>query len=110
MEEQNRKRKIKFNKRIIRRNILIVGIIILICIIIKFIIPKKKTNSNTNTIEVAKVSKTNIQEKDNTTSKEQLDWKLTLVNQSNKLPENYEMKLLSIDEYRKFDSRAMVLE
>lgn len=107
MEEQNRKRKIKFNKRIIRRNILIIGIIILICIIIKFIIPKKKTNSNTNTIEVAKISKTNIQEKDTTTSKEQLDWKLTLVNQSNKLPENYEMKLLSIDEYRKFDSRAI---
>lgn len=107
MEEQDRKRKIRFNKRIIRRNILIIAIIILVCIIIKCIIPKKKTNSNTNTVEVAKVSKANIEENNNIIAKEQLDWKLTLVNQTNKLSENYEMKLASIDQYRKFDSRAI---
>lgn len=108
MEEQNRKRTIRFNKRIIRRNILIMATVILVVfVIIKFIIPKKETTSNTNTVEVAKVSKTNIEENNNIIAKEQLDWKLTLVNQANKLPENYEMKLSNIDQYRKFDSRAI---
>ena len=108
MEEQNGKRRIRFNKRIIRRNILIMATVILVVfVIIKFIIPKKETTSNTNTVEVAKVSKTNIEENNNIIAKEQLDWKLTLVNQANKLPENYEMKLSSIDQYRKFDSRAI---
>lgn len=37
----------------------------------------------------------------------QLEWNLTLVNQDNKIPENYNINLESIDEYRKFDSRAI---
>ncbi len=82
-------------------------VILVVFVIIKFIIPKKETTSNTNTVEVAKVSKTNIEENNNIIAKEQLDWKLTLVNQANKLPENYEMKLSNIDQYRKFDSRAI---
>ena len=36
-----------------------------------------------------------------------LDWKLTLINQNNKFPEDYNISLESIDEYRKFDSRAI---
>ncbi len=108
MEEQNRKRKIKFNKRIVKRNILIIStFILLVFIIIKLIIPKKETTGNNNTVEVAKVSKTNVEENNSVINNKKLDWKLTLVNQANKLPENYEMKLSSIDQYRKFDSRAI---
>lgn len=36
-----------------------------------------------------------------------LDWRLTLVNPNNKLPEDYNISFESIDEYRKFDSRAI---
>ncbi len=109
MEKQKRKRRIKeirINKRIIIRNILIITIVVLLIFIIaKCIIPKKETKGNTNITEVAKVSKTN--KIVNNIEKNQLDWKLILVNSSNKLPANYEIKLSSIDKYRKFDSRAI---
>jgi D-alanyl-D-alanine carboxypeptidase len=35
------------------------------------------------------------------------DWKLTLVNYENELPDNYEIELSDIDSTRKFDSRAI---
>ncbi len=109
MEKQKRKRRIKeirINKRIIIRNILIITIVVLLIFIIaKCIIHKKETKGNTNITEVAKVSKTN--KIVNNIEKNQLDWKLILVNSSNKLPANYEIKLSSIDKYRKFDSRAI---
>jgi len=37
-----------------------------------------------------------------------LDWNLVLVNSNNKVPDNYEVNLESIDQYRKFDSRAIL--
>lgn len=37
----------------------------------------------------------------------ELGWELTLVNSNNPIPDNYELTLVSIDEYRKFDSRAI---
>lgn len=37
----------------------------------------------------------------------ELDWELTLVNSNNPIPDNYELTLVSIDEYREFDSRAI---
>ena len=37
-----------------------------------------------------------------------LDWNLILVNSDNKMPDNYEIDLESIDQYRKFDSRAIL--
>ncbi len=35
------------------------------------------------------------------------DWRLSLVNQENELPENFEIELASIDKTRKFDKRAI---
>lgn len=35
------------------------------------------------------------------------DWRLVLVNYDNPLPEDFEVALTDIDEYRKFDSRAI---
>lgn len=35
------------------------------------------------------------------------DWRLTLVNYENELPEDYELKLSNIDKTRQFDSRAI---
>lgn len=35
------------------------------------------------------------------------DWRITLVNYKNKLPDDYKFELVDIDEYRKFDSRAI---
>ena len=37
----------------------------------------------------------------------ELGWELTLVNSNNPISDNYELTLVSIDEYRKFDSRAI---
>ena len=35
------------------------------------------------------------------------DWRITLVNKDNLLPENYQITLADIDDERKFDSRAI---
>lgn len=35
------------------------------------------------------------------------DWRLVLVNYDNPLPENFEVSLTDIDQYRQFDSRAI---
>ena len=41
------------------------------------------------------------------TQKEIDDWRLTLVNHENMLPEDYEIQLVNIDSTRQFDSRAI---
>lgn len=82
----------------------IIFILIVILIILIFV----KTDSSTENEEKIKVieeNKNTIESK--TGTKKELGWELTLVNSENKLPENYEITLNSIDEYRKFDSRAI---
>ena len=94
------------------RNKILFAIIILIVII--NCIKEFKENSSVKTSEDLKKDKNELQSSVNENSITQDnekgktgDWKLTLVNNNNKLPENYRIDLRSIDEYRKFDSRAI---
>ena len=118
------------------RIIFIIIIALIIVTIIKNIKQKEKAQASNNTIEVSGnllsnqteieneienkiVNETNNEdntEPTNTTTNEiidsienspELDWKLTLANSDNPIPEDYEVNLVSIDEYREFDSRAI---
>ena len=42
-----------------------------------------------------------------TQNPKEIDWKLTLVNYENKLPDDFQIELADIDETRKFDARAI---
>ena len=90
----------------------IIFILIVIVIILIFVrIDSSTENKQSRVLENIKLNKENkntvINEPVKAISRKELDWKLTLVNSENKLPENYEITLASIDQYRKFDSRAI---
>ena len=83
----------------------ILAILILIIIILSIILinsNKKEKNeeqySENNTIQNEEIKNS---------PKEITDWKLILVNIDNAIPDDYNMELVDIDEYRKFDSRAI---
>lgn len=93
----------KFDKS--KRNRRIILFIIVLLLIIKGITTliinsnsKKTKNTSINNEKEEVVS---------TTPKKDLGWELTLVNADNKIPEDYELNLKSIDKYRQFDSRAI---
>lgn len=88
---------------------LLVIIIILILAIILIISNSKKSENDikqTSTNISTQINNNTIKE-ENTNKKEITDWKLTLVNIDNALPENYQIELVDIDQYRKFDARAI---
>lgn len=100
----------KRNKK--NRNKILFAIIILIIVI--NCIKEYKENSSVKTSENLTKEKNELQNSidedsiynDNEKGKTE-DWKLILVNNNNKLPKSYSISLSSIDEYRKFDSRAI---
>lgn len=73
-------------------------------IIVIFIIAKIVTNQSKKQMNSIQVSE-NIEDNDDINNR--LPWELTLVNSDNEMPENYELELEDIDEYRKFDKRAI---
>lgn len=86
-------------------------ILILLFIIILIVINSNKKNNRTedlkqNAIEVS----TNVNDNTNNEIKEKkeiTDWRLILVNIDNALPEDYNIELADIDQYRQFDARAI---
>ena len=71
---------------------------------------KQSQTSSKKDIEASTIDNNIIQSsniKVNAKSNKDLGWELTLVNKDNELPEDYQIPLKSIDEYRKFDSRAI---
>lgn len=99
-------------RRLRKRRIAILYLLILGTVIFigsKRLKPKENAVQNINQI-TDKNPIENISTSNTTTNskKNQIDdWKLTLVNQDNRLPEDYEMELANIDNLRKFDSRAI---
>lgn len=101
--------------KIVNKNKFIFAIltIILLILIITILIINNLNNKNKkedklkqNAIEVS----TNIEntiKNEAKPKKEITDWKLILVNIDNALPENYKIELEEVDQYRKFDARAI---
>lgn len=103
------------NKYVVRRIVvLLILIAIVVAIIISIInlikgiffksneIPQEQIQNNitiSNEISVPVVAKPN--------EREITDWRLTLVNSENLLPEDFEVELADIDEIRQFDARAI---
>lgn len=83
----------------------ILMILILLIIIIALILTNKKEEKNEAPTQNLYAQENKNQEKEN--KKEITDWRLTLVNIDNALPEDYQLELVDIDEYRKFDARAI---
>ena len=87
-------------------------ILILIIILIIILNSNNKKETNENKIQNVATGQNNnlINEENNIINNEEkeiTDWKLILVNIDNAMPDDYEMELVDIDEYRKFDSRAI---
>ena len=86
----------------------ILAILILIIIILSIIlINSNKKEENKEQYSENTESNTTQNEELNNSPKEITDWKLILVNIDNAIPDDYNMELVDIDEYRKFDSRAI---
>lgn len=87
----------------------ILTIILIILILIRTENSKgKEVNQSSKNMNINIESKNTISRETTISElKKELDWELILVNSENKLPENYEIVLKDIDEYRKFDSRAI---
>lgn len=86
----------------------ILAILILIIIILSIILinSNKKEENEEQYSENTENNITQNEEIKNS-QKEITDWKLILVNIDNAIPDDYNMELVDIDEYRKFDSRAI---
>lgn len=93
----------KKKKRINKNKLIVLILIVMLILVFAMII---KISSKVGDKHILKQEK---QVTDSAKSKQniELDWKLILVNFENKLPDNYNTTLESIDEYRKFDSRAI---
>lgn len=86
--------------------IILILLFIIILIVINSNKKNKKDDLKQNAIEVS----TNVDDNTNNEvieKKEITDWRLTLVNIDNVLPEDYQLELVDIDQYRKFDARAI---
>ena len=100
----------KINKINKKRLIILFAVIITIIIVaIVIMIPKKDTvetsTGNENTIGNEIENKEEPKEID--VNKEINDWRLTLANSEHLLPEDFEIELEDVDEYRQFDARAI---
>lgn len=104
MRRRRRKRK---NRRIVILYLLILGTVIFVGS--KRLKPKENVGENESQISEKKPIENIITSNTIPNNKKNQidDWKLTLVNHDNKLPEDYEIELENIDNLRKFDSRAI---
>lgn len=82
-------------------------IIILLVIVIALILSNKNKKEETNTTPTQNLYAQSNTNEEKETKKEITDWRLTLVNIDNALPEDYQLELVDIDEYRQFDARAI---
>ena len=101
-QNPTRKKRRKINKKRVA-----IAIVIPIFIIFLIVNANKKekiveTSSNENTVVVNE-----IQEEQPKVKKEITDWRLTLANYENVLPEDFKVEVAKIDETRQFDARAI---
>ena len=114
---QNRKtKKRKLNKK---KVIAVIGLFIIIVLLIRKGTKHNKTietatetnlnlqNDDNNTMEAIQSDSVNNNQSVETTEKKVDDWRLTLANYENLLPENFTVKVSNIDKTRQFDSRAI---
>lgn len=96
------------NKFICAMLSIIILLIIIITLIISGSINKKgkELKEKQNSIDIS-TPNNNLESKEVQNKKEITDWRLTLVNIDNVLPEDYQFELVDIDEYRQFDARAI---
>lgn len=103
----NSKNKRKLNKK---RVLLAVIIVILPIILIVKISNRNKTvetTSNKNNTIATETTNNQNQEEQPKVKKVITDWRLTLANYENILPEDFEVEVANIDEFRQFDARAI---
>ena len=97
----------------IRKVLLFAILILLIPVVIVKIRKKDTTTHNTldeNTTQVSAHTNENAEDKTSETNepkKEITDWRLRLVNYKNILPEDFEVEVANIDDFRQFDARAI---
>lgn len=98
-----------------------IAIVILIIIIVITLIVKKSKNKTTVETTTNQVEQTTSEQEENKVEEEQVneqaqeqqpekeitDWRLTLANYENLLPENFTVKVENIDKTRQFDARAI---
>lgn len=94
----------KLNKRKI---ITIIIITIILIIMIKYFKTKTVVETATNQVEQTTPKQEENQTNEQQPEKEITDWRLTLANYENLLPENFTVKVENIDKTRQFDSRAI---
>lgn len=107
----NKKRQL--NKR--KVTILLIIVIIIIVIIVKNSKSKRAIETTTNQVEQTVSSQEDDKSEENVgeqvqekqPEKEITDWRLTLANYENLLPENFTVKVENIDKTRQFDARAI---
>ena len=107
----NKKRQL--NKR--KVTILLIIVIIIIIIIVKNSKSKRVIETTTNQVEQTVSSQEDDKSEENVVEqvqekqpeKEITDWRLTLANYENLLPENFTVKVENIDKTRQFDARAI---
>ena len=108
LKKKRDNKKKKLNKRKI-------AIVILIIIIVITLIVKKSKNKTTVETTTNQVEQTTSEQEENKVEEEQeqqpekeiTDWRLTLANYENLLPENFTVKVENIDKTRQFDARAI---
>ena len=89
-----------------------VAVLILIVAIIVFMITRKKHKNTTvetvtNQVEQTSSKEDSSEQEQKPIEKEITDWRLTLANYENLLPENFTVKVENIDKTRQFDARAI---
>ncbi len=103
----------KIKKRKLNKKKVAILIILIIMIVILITKTKKKNKITETSVEqnseITSETSTNEenQEQNPIEGKEINDWRLTLANYENLLPENFEVKVESIDGTRQFDARAI---
>ena len=107
MVKNNKKRKL--NKKRVALAVLI--FLLFIISIIKLFTKDEtvETSTDNNTTQVGEVKETTdtTQEEQPKLKKEITDWRLTLANYENILPEDFEVEVADIDDTRQFDARAI---
>ena len=95
----------KINKR---KVVLLLGIIVIIFVLIFNKSKKKKAVETTATENTNIVTENNSEQQDEQKPEKQItDWRLTLANYENLLPEDFTVEVKNIDETRQFDARAI---
>lgn len=108
-----RRKKRKLNKK----KILFVALIFITIIIsiVKITRKDKSIETSTNTKEITQINKTQISNENKTDTKDDIekekkeitDWRLTLANYENVLPDDFTVEVENIDSTRQFDARAI---